>query len=276
MTLTYLGTAAAEGWPAVFCDCDACMKAKELGGKNIRTRSQTLIDTTLLVDLSPDTYFHCIRDNLQLSDIITLLVTHSHQDHFYPEELIMRGKPYAHNATKPLLTIYGNDKVYARFLEAMKLNDSSNLNSRIRFQIVKEFVPFYTQDGYKVIPVLAKHDRHERCLLYLIEKDGKRILYANDTGIFPPETWDFLKNIHLDLVSFDCTDGLDKDGLYHMGLPDVLECRDRLVSENCIDKATKIVLNHFSHNGRLLYEDLVSRTKDYGFTVAYDGMNLNI
>ncbi|MCI1208345.1 MAG: MBL fold metallo-hydrolase [Treponema sp.] len=276
MKLTYLGTAAAEGWPAVFCDCESCEKARKLGGKNIRTRSQTLIDKTLLVDLSPDTYFHSLRDNLQLSDIITLLITHSHQDHFYPEELIMRGEPYAHNATKPLLTIYGNDKVHARFLEAMKLNDSSNLDRRIRFQEVKEFIPFTTQDGYRVIPVLANHDPHERCLLYIIEKGDKRILYANDTGIFPPETWEFLKNIHFDLASFDCTGGLTKDGFYHMGLPDVLECRDRLIAENCMDTTTKLVLTHFSHNGKLLYEELVRHTKNYGFTVAYDGMNLNI
>ena len=33
MKLQYLGTAAAEGWPALFCNCSACIKAKELGGK---------------------------------------------------------------------------------------------------------------------------------------------------------------------------------------------------------------------------------------------------
>ena len=52
MKLTYLGTAAAEGWPAAFCNCDGCRAARRLGGRNIRTRSQALVDDALLLDLS--------------------------------------------------------------------------------------------------------------------------------------------------------------------------------------------------------------------------------
>lgn len=48
MKLQYLGTAAAEGWPALFCECDHCKRAKEAGGRNIRTRSQAVIDDTLM------------------------------------------------------------------------------------------------------------------------------------------------------------------------------------------------------------------------------------
>ncbi|HPC76977.1 MAG TPA: carbon-phosphorus lyase, partial [bacterium] len=44
MEIMFLGTAAAEGWPGVFCSCDYCKKARELGGKNIRTRSSVLIE----------------------------------------------------------------------------------------------------------------------------------------------------------------------------------------------------------------------------------------
>mgnify|MGYP003290091199 CR=1 FL=1 len=35
MKITYLGTAAAEGFPAVFCNCEYCIKAKKLGGKTV-------------------------------------------------------------------------------------------------------------------------------------------------------------------------------------------------------------------------------------------------
>lgn len=44
MKFIYLGTAAAEGFPAVFCDCAFCKEARMLNGKNIRTRSQALIN----------------------------------------------------------------------------------------------------------------------------------------------------------------------------------------------------------------------------------------
>ena len=33
MKIKFLGTGAAEGWPALFCECAACKKAEELGGK---------------------------------------------------------------------------------------------------------------------------------------------------------------------------------------------------------------------------------------------------
>ena len=29
MKFRYLGTAASEGWPALFCNCEYCLKAKK-------------------------------------------------------------------------------------------------------------------------------------------------------------------------------------------------------------------------------------------------------
>ncbi len=39
MELMYLGSAAAEGWPALFCECDACKEAARRGGRDIRMRA---------------------------------------------------------------------------------------------------------------------------------------------------------------------------------------------------------------------------------------------
>ena len=108
MRIRYLGTAAAEGFPAVFCNCAACKMARELG--ELRTRSQALIDETLLVDLPPETYYHTVRFGIDLSAVSHLLVTHSHTDHFYAQELVNRGYKFAYGmrakycaftATKP-------------------------------------------------------------------------------------------------------------------------------------------------------------------------------
>ena len=49
MKIKYLGTAAAEAFPAIFCNCKYCEEARELGGKNIRTRSQSLVNDDLLI-----------------------------------------------------------------------------------------------------------------------------------------------------------------------------------------------------------------------------------
>ena len=70
MKLTYLGTAASEGFPAVFCNCEFCQEARRLKGKNIRTRSQSLVNDDLLIDIPPDTFMHFLQNNI---DIMTIL-----------------------------------------------------------------------------------------------------------------------------------------------------------------------------------------------------------
>ena len=56
MEIQYLGTAAAEGLPALFCDCEICRKARNTGGKEVRTRTQSIVDGKILIDFPPDTY----------------------------------------------------------------------------------------------------------------------------------------------------------------------------------------------------------------------------
>jgi len=54
MQLTFLGTAAAEGYPAIACGCDNCTVARRRGGRDLRKRSHAIIDDDLLIDLGPD------------------------------------------------------------------------------------------------------------------------------------------------------------------------------------------------------------------------------
>ena len=50
MKIRYMGTAALERIPAVFCNCETCQRAMAAGGRNIMTRSQALIDDRLLIE----------------------------------------------------------------------------------------------------------------------------------------------------------------------------------------------------------------------------------
>ena len=58
MKVKVLGTAACEGVPAMFCNCENCVKVRELKGKNLRARTQTLIESDMLVDFNADTYLN--------------------------------------------------------------------------------------------------------------------------------------------------------------------------------------------------------------------------
>ena len=84
MKVKVLGTAACEGVPAMFCNCENCVMARELKGKNLRARTQTLIESDMLVDFNADTYLNGQRFGLDLSAVKYFLITHTHCDHFVP------------------------------------------------------------------------------------------------------------------------------------------------------------------------------------------------
>lgn len=275
MKIQYLGTAAAEGWPGLFCTCEACERAKALGGKNIRTRSQVLLDGELLMDFPPDSYLHMVRDGLDLPSIRHILITHTHQDHLYLEDLALRCEWFA-NDLEGVLTLYGNDKL-ARKFEAYMGTEAYHELTR-KWLACKEVVPYIPlQIGtHTVTPMLARHDKNERCYIYLIERDGKAMLYGNDTGVFPEETWGYLDGRHLDLVSLDCTVLRHAEGTNHMGIPDVLKVQTRLREMGCADASTTFLITHFSHNGELMHDEIEAEVGPHGFVVAFDGMEIEI
>lgn len=273
MKIQILGTAAAEGWPALFCNCEVCKKARALGGKNIRTRSATMIDDQLLIDFSADTYGNALRFSLDLSRVHTLLVTHDHEDHLYAEDLGTRYTWFAHldKSAPETLTVYGNDRVGAQVSRGTF--PYGGPGSRVAFRRVVPFREEALPGGYRFTALTALHDRSQQCYLYLLEdKDGKRMLYGHDTGRFPGETMDFLAAKHLDFVMLDCTDGPNAEGTNHMGFPDDVATAERLRALRCVDENTRLVITHFSHNGGLLHEELEALAGPEGFDVAYDGV----
>ena len=84
------GTAAAEGWPALFCTCDACLQARARGGKEVRSRAAYMLGDRVRVDFGPDSYLHQQKYGLAYEKLEHLLVTHSHDDHWFPKDLAYR------------------------------------------------------------------------------------------------------------------------------------------------------------------------------------------
>jgi phosphoribosyl 1,2-cyclic phosphate phosphodiesterase len=267
MELRYLGTAAAEGWPGMFCLCEKCRRARELGGKDIRTRSQAIVDDRLLIDFPPDSYFHMIRDGIDLPRIEHVLITHTHNDHFAYRELEYKNDVYTRGDIRPL-NVYGNDAV-RRCIETLP----KDRNTNIACHELREFETVMI-DGYSVTALLALHNRKEKCFIYLIEKEGKRLLYAHDTGLFPKETCDFIASRHLDFISLDCTMLALPDGNNHMGIGDAREMKGRLIAMGCADERTRFAISHFSHTGKLLHAEIEDIVGPEGFIVAYDGLAL--
>lgn len=273
MRITYYGTAAGEGWPGVFCDCEICRKARELGGRNIRTRSQTLINDDLLLDLPADNYLHTLYGGLELGKIRTLLFTHSHSDHCYPEDLEMLREPYTHTYPRQM-QVYGSDAVEKKVLSAC----GTLGGTRERF-LFHRIMPNETveMNGYTVTALRATHEPNETCLFYHISDGKKAVLYAHDTGALTRENLETLHRLQapLGLVSLDCTHQSGRDGKYHMGLPDNVEQKELLLKEGLADSRTVFVVNHFSHNGGWLHDEISRRAEEQGMIASYDGMQID-
>lgn len=273
MRITYYGTAAGEGWPGVFCYCDLCQKARQLGGKNIRTRSQALINDDLLLDITPDTNLHSLFYGLDLSKVRYLLVTHSHNDHCLGAEMELLKEPYSHTCKG--IEVWGNDKVREKIIRATG-NDGGE-KERFCYHQAQPNEAFCA-GGYTVTPLRATHDRKELCLFYHIAQGEKSVLYAHDTGGLTEENLDVLKQKQskLSLVSMDCTMMRERDGYYHMGLEDAAEQKERLLKLGLADEHTIWVVNHFSHNGGWLHDELCRNAEKFGFIAAYDTMSLDV
>lgn len=278
MQLQYLGTAAAEGWPSLFCECESCRKARALGGKNIRTRSQAMVDGDLLLDFPPDSYLHALRYDLDLTRIHHLLITHSHPDHFYPDELMLRAAPYAHLERGNLLTVHCGKTVAEKLRAAIAVADAPELPDFLHVHEAEPFVPFEA-GRHRVVPLLADHMKEETCLLYAVEtsENGKvrRLLYAHDTWYFPEATWKQIEGLRFDAVSLDCTLGLEKSTGGHMGIPNVLKVRERMLRCGCADASTRFIVNHFSHNAHMTQEEMEEAVAPYHILVASDGLTVS-
>ncbi|MBQ9783505.1 MAG: hypothetical protein IJW44_03200 [Clostridia bacterium] len=264
MKLTYLGTAASEGFPALFCNCTYCNEARRLGGNNIRTRSQALINDDLLIDFPADTYQHFLKNGIEGDRIRYLLITHGHSDHFYPEDLMGRYGDYAHDMRVPTLQVICSEGTWSKM---------DTIPKNVALTVVGAF-DTVELDGYRITALPARHMPGGEPMFYLIEGD-KTLLYAHDTGYFYEEVFAYLekRHIRLDLVSLDCTNVdipiSDEGG--HMGFPNIERVWSRLSAMGAVTGQTLRYVNHFSHNGNPLHSVLEERARTLGCAVAYDG-----
>lgn len=271
MRLTFLGTAAAEGYPGIFCDCDNCNEARALGGKNLRYRSVLLVNDDLLIDFGPDLLAAAQRFNRNLSRVTTGLVTHAHPDHFHIENFNMRRRAFTGGLEIPTLRLFGPSDVTRALAEespdpALIRVEHSTVHASDTWQ----------HNGYTFSAFHAFHAVGVfECLFYSIADGRSSFLYATDTGTFPEDTWQALEGRTFDAIILEETLG---KGNYpqHMGFETFLDHARRMRDAGLLAEGGRFIAHHFSHSGNPTHDKLEAFFSPHGVEVAYDGMEVEL
>jgi phosphoribosyl 1,2-cyclic phosphate phosphodiesterase len=273
ITLTILGSAAAEGWPALFCECAPCAEARRRGGRNVRRRTAYAVNDDVLVDFGPDIYWQTVEFGLDLSKVRHIFVTHSHYDHLSPIELQWRRTGYS--AVSSPLHVYGNADVFARIEAEMP----ASLEQVTVHKHLVEPGDVVTAGTLQVTALEAQHARSEETALNYVLSDGEStVLIANDTGWWSEATWERLRGFSFDVAVIECT-YLHRDPeqrSYHLGALATVAVRDRLREFGALRDDCRCVANHFSHNGITLHEELCDFFGPHGIDTGYDGMVIRV
>lgn len=274
MKIKILGSGGGEGFPAAFCTCEHCETARKKGGKSLRTLSQTMINDDLLIDFLADTASHCLCHGVRLGQLQNVLITHSHIDHFEPSLLSMRGGGFAHNMKYEDIYFYGP-------ADLESICDTRNIWDHFRKHI--HFVPLTKQKSvsigeYRVTPLEALHAPELGCLNYIIEQNGKSILYLLDSGYPTGDTLHYLqsRNQVLDAVIMDATMGTADPNTYpyHMGYLQNKQLKKELEQLGVANANTRFVVTHITHNHSEYHEKVEEIFRGTQIEVAYDGFEL--
>lgn len=275
MKIKFLGTAAAEGVPAIGCGCRVCKLSRSLGGRNMRSRSQALIDGELLIEFNPDTLWHSHAYGLDLSEIDHCLITHSHPDHLYLDDIDNYRRDFCHGRGRTM-NFYAAEDGYNKIKE---VSLRPHMGEAVTPHLAEAGKAF-TVGKYTVMPMPASHNSDTSPVFYSIGCGGKKILYAHDTGYFTEEAWELLKGEgRFDLISLDCTGCLGNKGhnyVRHMTFSTCLDVIKRMESLGLVDGNTVKVVNHFSHNGGQTYDEMVAEADKHGVVVSYDGLEIEV
>ncbi|MBR7119884.1 MAG: hypothetical protein IKC77_06785 [Lentisphaeria bacterium] len=273
MKVQFLGTAAAEGIPAIWRECEVCRKAKQLGGKELRRRCSYLIDTDTIVDFGPDSFWQSIEFNIDQTILKRILFTHPHEDHMSPLEFYFRRSPYFSQVSH-FINVLASAETLKTFIKFTGHEFKDLYINPIEFKPGK----WHTDEDMEVLPIPANHAPGMGPMILAVRRNGKTLLIANDTGLLADSSWEMLKGVTFDtaVIESTCAFGVPDLQNGHLGVNTTVQFRDKLLEMGCITKDTPVYVNHFSHNGKANHDKLVEFFAPRNMTVAYDGLTIEL
>lgn len=264
LTIKFLGTAAASSYMWI-------------GGSPTRQLASALINTDLLID------FSCWTDsqngnagtcglarlrqyNVNIDQITTILITHPHQDHFDPDQIVKLAQART-SSTK--LTLYSGSetvRIMNAYLQTHNLTNLMNVVHLVRGQKL-------TIGNYEVQATKATHDADAyETYVYAITYGNKKFLYATDSYLFGTEANAILSTLKLDLVIRDATfanDCSNTGSSQHLNFCLNQTERNDWIQKGIITSSTPYYLTH-------LYKCFGRCTSLAGITIALDGDQIDL
>lgn len=290
MKLTLIGTGAGEAYPGFWCSCENCSRARMTGGKDLRGNCTALLNDDLLLDMNHHFFEMAPRLGIWPDRLRHLLVTHPHQDHFTPYLLGQRAMDPAYAelpvrerharispcfTALPMLDVYGNACVEAALADVPGLMEKAEV-CRFAFHRIEAGVSF-EMGNYRVTPVRSRHtDIPDYTLNYIIGQEGRRLLYATDTGGYDPDMLPLILACRYDAVVVEGTFGLGLSVEGHMSLEKDRAFRTLLLKNGCITEDTPVVLTHLCPHWTPPHAEYAPLVEASGMLLGYDGMTLKI
>ena len=243
MKLTFLGTGAAD-WNG----------PDERG--EYRRLTSTLLDGALLIDVTR-TVLDEIADPAAITDVF---FTHSHGDHFDPEALktLAPCRVYAHES----------------WAEAIEGDGLTVIPLRVGQPVEAA--------GFTVTPMPSNHSTqraNETTLHYLLEKDGKRLLYATDGAWLLNAEHHIIGDRTLDAVVFDATIGDGHEGDFrvfeHNSLDMIRIMLMTMLKTGRLKGGAPVFLTHLARTLNAPQDELERHIKR-PFVVCRDGLTAEI
>ena len=252
MNIKFLGTSAGWPLPRLGCKCEICISKDP---KDTRTRTQILINDSILIDAGPDTYKHLKDVDIQKLDAI--LLSHEHPDHI----LGLWDLTHIYNQNK-IINIY-----IPRDLVARVNNLLGSHKKNLKVNIIKANEPFLINNvKVEYFPVI-----HGKTPAFGIKlKESKIFIYITDFNRILPSQQKTVR--HADYWAIDGST-LGKIGQ----TPGHISIADGII----LAKKYKIKHTYFVHVGHKTgkhkeLENFLGQSAGTDFHIAYDNLELNI
>jgi phosphoribosyl 1,2-cyclic phosphate phosphodiesterase len=132
-------------------------------------------------------------------------------------------------------------------------------------------------EAYQVTPISATHKGDEDCHNFIIERDGRRLLYATDTGFYREEVFDFLAGKDIHALVVECSDGFLKTPyIGHMDIDQCVSLVGRLRESGALAKDSQVFTTHHAAGGNATYDELTQALGPFGIQAGFDGLSFEV